>query len=55
MFERTMGVWNFDNLRDPLFLDVDLIQNMKQKENKKKEWELNWVFQSIWAIKLPLV
>jgi hypothetical protein len=32
MFERTMGIWNFDNLRNPLFLDVDLTQNMKQRE-----------------------
>jgi hypothetical protein len=34
MFEGTMGTWNFDNLKDPLFLDVDLTQNVKQRENK---------------------
>ncbi len=50
-----MGTWSSNNLKDPLFLDVDLTQNMKQRGGKKKEWELNWAFKSIWTIKLPLV
>ncbi len=30
---------------------IELIQDLLPKKNRKKKWELNWVFQDVWAIK----
>jgi hypothetical protein len=48
----------FDDLVQLQSFNLDFqttIPKPTQKKCKKKEWELNWVFQEVWITKLPWV